>query len=200
MKDNNEKSSTYLSIVDFFYEVGILQQIQRSGIPFLGSGKQSIAEHIFRTVVIGYQLSKLANADTTKVLLMCLFHDLEETRTGDLNYLQQKYVKPKEKKALSDILQNLPSKDEIMAIISEYERQETLESKLAKDSDTLELILFLKENLDKGNEQANFWIQNAQKRLKTEIGKNLFKQIMKRKYYHWWQEINNDWVNGNKTW
>lgn len=200
MKDNNEKSSTYLSIVDFFYEVGILQQIQRSGTPFLGSGKQSIAEHIFRTVVIGYQLSKLANADTTKVLLMCLFHDLEETRTGDLNYLQQKYVKPDDKKALYDILQNLPSKNEIMAIISEYEKQETLESKLAKDSDTLELILFLKENLDKGNEQANFWIQNAQKRLKTEIGKNLFKQIMKRKYYQWWQKINNDWVNGNKTW
>ncbi|MGA1861493.1 HD domain-containing protein [Deferribacter thermophilus] len=198
MKDISNDSLTKL--VDFFFETGLLQQLQRSGIPFLGSGSQTVASHIFRTTLIGYSIAKLADADITKVILMCLFHDIEETRIGDLNYLQQKYVISDDKKALYDLLELLPFKEEIAKIIKEYEEQKTLEAKIAKDADTLELILFLKENLDKGNEQALFWIKNAQKRLKTSFAKKIFDIIMERKYYDWWQSIENDWTNGNKTW
>jgi len=198
MKDISNDSLTKL--VDFFFETGLLQQLQRSGIPFLGSGSQTVASHIFRTTLIGYSIAKLSDVDITKVILMCLFHDIEETRTGDLNYLQQKYVISHDKKALYDLLEFLPFKEEIAKIIKEYEEQKTIEAKIAKDADTLELILFLKENLDKGNEQALFWIKNAQKRLKTSFAKKIFDIIMERKYYDWWQSIENDWTNGNKTW
>ena len=40
------------SIVDFLFEVGILAKTPRSGFHFLGSGEQSVAEHINRVSYI----------------------------------------------------------------------------------------------------------------------------------------------------
>ena len=47
------------AIADFLFEVGILSKTPRSGFYFLGSGQQSVAEHINRVTIIGYVLSKL---------------------------------------------------------------------------------------------------------------------------------------------
>lgn len=42
------------SIADFLFEVGMLCKTPRSGYQFLGSGRESVAEHILRTVFIGF--------------------------------------------------------------------------------------------------------------------------------------------------
>ena len=80
-------------IVKFLFEVGILSKTPRSGFHFLGSGNQSVSEHTNRVIFIGYALASLEkNIDMLKVLKMCLFHDITETRISDLNYVHQKYV------------------------------------------------------------------------------------------------------------
>ncbi|MBZ4644201.1 MAG: hypothetical protein JG767_1810 [Deferribacteraceae bacterium] len=198
MKDNFEDSIQ--GIVNFIFEASVLQNTQRSGNVFLGSGKQTVGSHIFRTILIGFLLSKLANADTGKVMQMCLFHDIEETRTGDLNYLQQKYVKSDDRKALENAVDNLPSKDDILELVNEYEALKTIEAKLAKDADTLELLFYLKEELDKGNLQAENWINHAQKRLITDVAKKLLPGLKNTKYYDWWYNLSNEWDKGNKKW
>jgi len=43
--------------VNFLFEVGMLKKTPRTGYQFLGSGQESVAEHSFRTVLIGYLLS-----------------------------------------------------------------------------------------------------------------------------------------------
>mgnify|MGYP001612077465 CR=1 FL=1 len=87
------------SIANFLFEVGILSKTPRSGFHFLGSGKQSVAEHILRVVYVGYSLAMMEKeVDVGKVLKMCLFHDLGEARTSDLNYVHQKYAKADEEK------------------------------------------------------------------------------------------------------
>ncbi|MDK2792151.1 MAG: hypothetical protein PWQ25_1014 [Deferribacteres bacterium] len=198
MKDSFEDSIQ--GIVNFIFEASVLQNMQRSGNVFLGSGKQTVGSHIFRTILIGFLLSKLANADTGKVMQMCLFHDIEETRTGDLNYLQQKYVKSDDRKALENAVDNLPSKDDILELVNEYEALKTIEAKLAKDADTLELLFYLKEELDKGNLQAENWINHAQKRLITDVAKKLLPGLKNTKYYDWWYNLSNEWDKGNKRW
>jgi putative hydrolase of HD superfamily len=40
-------------IANFLFEVGMLQKTPRSGFQFLGSGHESVAEHVFSTVFIG---------------------------------------------------------------------------------------------------------------------------------------------------
>ena len=90
-------------IANFLFEVGMLNKTPRTGFRFLGSGKESVAEHILRTLFIGYSLCKLdPSVDELKVLRMCLVHDLPEARTGDQNYMYKKYVTVDEEKAVRE--------------------------------------------------------------------------------------------------
>lgn len=185
-------------IANFLFEVGMLKRTPRTGFQFLGSGAESVAEHIFRTIYIGYTLGKLEqNADTDKIIRMCLFHDLPEARTGDLNYVNKKYVKADEKKAIKDLTDTLPFGTEMEELIIEYLEGESLEAKLAHDADQLELILALKEHKDLGNKYADEWLEFALKRLKTAPAKDLAKTILETDSSLWWFSDKNDWwVNG----
>ena len=189
------------NIVNFLFETGILAKTPRSGFHFLGSGKQSVAEHVNRTVYIGYALASLVeDADMAKVLKMCLFHDIEEARTTDLNYLHQKYTQAMPQKALQDLAVNLPFGQDLVRLKKEYEERKTLEARLAKDADTIEWILSLKEQLDIGNERAREWIEIAFKRLKTEMARQIAMEVMRTDSNDWWFSEKTDewWVNRSK--
>lgn len=91
-------------IVDFLYETGILAKTPRSGFFFLGSGEQSVAEHINRVCYIAYSLAKMnGTVDAGKVVQLALFHDISESRISDLNYVHQKYTERLEDKAHQDL-------------------------------------------------------------------------------------------------
>lgn len=188
-------------IVNFLFEVGILSKTPRTGFHFLGSGDQSVSEHINRVVFIGYTLSSLdKNVDVLKVLKMCLFHDLVESRVSDLNYVHQKYVVKKEEEALEDLAKTVPFGEDIKMIVKEYEERKTKEAIIAKDADNLDWILSLKEEADKGNKRAIEWFDSAIKRLKTEVAKKIAEEILKTDSTSWWFVNKDDdwWVNRNK--
>lgn len=188
-------------IVDFLFEAGILAETPRSGFYFLGSGKQSVAEHICRDIFVGYALAQMeGDVNVEKVLKMCLFHDLAEARTSDLNYVHQKYAKANERKAVADVAKTLSFGQDILEILREYKRRKTKEAKLAKDADNLEWILSLKEQADTGNARAKTWIPSAVKRLKTKAAKRLAGRILKTDSDHWWFADKDDewWVSRKK--
>jgi len=88
------------NIVNLLFEAGMLKRTPRTGLQFLGTGSESVAEHAFRVTFIGYVLSRIEkDIDETKLIKMCLLHDLHEARTGDLTYMNKKYVKVDEKRA-----------------------------------------------------------------------------------------------------
>ena len=91
-------------IVNLLFEARILKEIPRSGFQFLGSGRESVAEHSYLTAFIGSVLAYLVpEVDQLRLLQMCLVHDLAEARTGDLNYVQKGYVTADEAKAVDDL-------------------------------------------------------------------------------------------------
>ena len=185
-------------IVNFLFEVGILKNTPRSGYQFLGSGGESVAEHSFRVAVIAYLLAKNEpKADMQKVLLMSLFHDFHEARTGDHNYVNRRYVTVNEDKAVRDLAQRLPFGQEIVSLIDEFNSRETLEARLSQDADQLDFILELKRQLDLGNKSASEWLRYAVKRLITDFAKELADEIIKTGSSDWWFEKNEElWVNG----
>ena len=194
-------TSNSKEVVNFLYEVGILSKTPRSGFFFLGSGNQSVAEHVNRMCYIGYALSMLdGSANTEKIIKMCLFHDLAEARTSDLNYVHQKYTKREDFRAVEDLTSLLPFGDDIKEILDEYESQETREAHLAKDADQLEWIISLKEQVDIGNSRAEGWIPSGIKRLKTKYGKDLAHIIINTNSQEWWFDDPEDdwWVNRGK--
>jgi putative hydrolases of HD superfamily len=197
------KSKDFNQIVDFLFEVGMLQETPRSFFQFLGSGSQTVAEHLHRTSVVAFILGLLAKVENPhKVATMAMFHDVSESRISDLNYVNQKYTTRLEDKAHGDQVASLPEVIglEIKSLIDEYEVRETLESKLVKDADNLEFILSLKEQVDVGNNRANEWLPSATARLKTEEGKMLAKVILETKSDRWWFGDPTDswWVNRNQ--
>ena len=188
------------NIANFLFEAGMLKRTPRSGFQFLGSGAESVAEHIFRTTYVGYALGKMErNVDVDRLIKMCLFHDLPEARTGDLNYVNKKYVIADEQKAVRDLTMTLPFGGELLEIINEYEEGKTAEAILAKDADQLEMILALKEYKDIGNNYAEEWLGFSLKRLRTETAKELAKIILETDSSLWWFSEKGDWwVTGGK--
>ncbi len=182
------------NIANFLFEAGMLKRTPRTGFQFLGSGAESVAEHIFRTVYIGYTLGKMTkNVDTDRLIKMCLFHDLPEARTGDLNYVNKKYVRADTGKAVGDLASTIPFGDEITELIEEFEKGESMEAQLAHDADQLELILALKEYKDVGNKYADEWLEYAMKRLKTNIARQLAQTVLETDSSLWWFSDKSDW-------
>lgn len=177
------------NIVNFLFEVGILAKTPRSGFYFLGSGEQSVAEHTNRSVFIGYAIASMeGDVDIGKVIKMCLFHDLPEARTSDLNYVHQKYAKARPEKVLKDLAKALPFGQDIKKTVEEYEKRKSKEAIIAKDSDNLEWVLSMKEQVDTGNSRAEVWMKNSIKRLRTDSAKALAQQLLKMDSEEWFTD------------
>ena len=185
---------------NFLFEAGMLKRTPRSGFQFLGTGAESVAEHIFRTTCIGYALGRIVTTvDVDRVIKMCLFHDLPEARTGDLNYVNKKYVEANEQKAVEDLAQTLPFGKEIRELILEFIEGKTEEAKLARDADQLEMILALKEYKDLGNKYADEWLDFSLRRLQTDAARKLAASILETDSSLWWFSDKSDWwVSGGK--
>ena len=173
----------------FIYEVGLLARIQRSGLAYLGSGEQSIAEHAFRVAHVALLLahSQLEVVDEGKLLRLCLFHDVPEVRTGDHNYVNRRYVMENLAQVLDDLEQHTPYGSEIKAWITEFEEGDSLEARLARDADQLELLAFLKEQVDAGHPVASRWMAGCRRRIDTEVGQQLAEHLVQGRFDDWWQ-------------
>lgn len=187
-------------IAEFLFETSMLRRTPRSGFQFLGSGSESVAEHVLSTVFIGYVLCKMEPlADELKVLRLCLMHDLPEARTGDMNYVNKKYVTVDEKKAVHELSAPLFFGGEIEGLLDEFNDPKTNEALLARDADQLALMLHLKECSDLGNKYSQEWMRFAIQRLETDTARKLAMSILDTDYSAWWSKENDDWwINGSK--
>ena len=80
-------------LTNFLYEMGLLKRYKRTGWMIAGiDNPESIAEHSFRTAIIGYLLAVMEGADPAKTAALCLFHDTQETRIGDVPSVGKAYV------------------------------------------------------------------------------------------------------------
>jgi putative hydrolase of HD superfamily len=173
-------------LVDFFNECGMLRKTPRTGYQFLGSGSEDVAQHSFRTAVIGHVLALMAGADVARTTYMCLFHDLHEARTGDFNYVAHIYNKSTRTLALEHATSGTGLEEDVLGYWEELEETATLEAKLAQDADQLDFILNLKEELDLGNKYAGDWLETAVRRIRTEWGRDLAGTIVKTDHKDWW--------------
>ena len=184
-------NSSFKNIASFIFETGLLNNFKRSGFDFLGTCNQNIASHSFRASIIAFILAKRLNADENKAVILTLFHDIPETRTGDINYFQKKYTEKNETKAVEDIASITTELNDLVGLNNEFNHGESIEAKVANDADVLELIFTLKEELDKGNTQAEIWINGAIDRLILDESRQIINEALNMKSYDWWMDILN---------
>lgn len=187
-------------LADLAYAAEMLKRTPRSGFAFLGTGRESIAEHTCGAAFLAYLLAGKAGADVGKTVLLCLFHDLHEAATGDFNYVNHRYDRADSAQALRDICSGSGFESEIMNLSSEFEARETLEARLANDADQLDLICALRQELAGGNQFASQWLASAVKRLQTPQGQELCAAIMATSPHHWWYDQVDEtwWINREK--
>src|SRR5262249_49775963 len=95
-------SNELAGAIAFLHEVGYLKKVPRTGWFMTGVDRpESVAEHSFRTAIVGIVLATMQGADAGKTALLCLLHDSPETRVGDIPSVGRAYVSTVKPEAVS---------------------------------------------------------------------------------------------------
>jgi len=181
------------NLVEFLFESGMLWRVKRSGWWFHGvDNPESVADHSHRAMMIGWILADMENADKDKVIKMLLLHDMPETRIGDISkYPGKVYLDTTkgEKRIIEEQSRKLPEKlgKEYKTLMEEFEERKTKEAIIAKDADTLELLVTAKERSEWNNVNIDYWF--SKKYLKTKSANKIAEQLKKMKKVRWWDGI-----------
>ena len=188
-----DTKSAFKSISNFFYELGTLKRVKRSGWWTINiKDPESVAEHSFRAGVIAFTLATLEKANAEHAAFMCLCNDLHEARINDLHKLGQRYInfRDAETKASMEQTASLGSlgKD-LFAVHKEFKDQKTKESIIARDADLLEGLVQAREYQHIGYTDASDWIANTTKLLVTESAKKLARELQQLGPNEWWRGL-----------
>ena len=111
------------------------------------------AEHAWHMAIMAYLLREYANeeVDITKVMLMCLIHDIVEIDAGDTYAYDSEGLatqKEREDKAKERIFSLLPEdqKNELISLFDEFEAYETPEAKFSHSMDNFQPLILNNSN------------------------------------------------------
>ena len=146
----NDKLKQQLDfILEIDKEKNILRQTHMSG----HGRRENDAEHAWHMAIMAYLLKEYSNepVDITKVMIMCLIHDIVEIDAGDTYAYDTeglKTQKAREDAAKERIFSLLPNaqKEELTALFDEFEESKTAESRFAHVMDNLQPLLLNNSN------------------------------------------------------
>lgn len=175
---------------EFLFEISSFRHIDRAWKQFLHPEAANNAEHTFRVCWIALTLARMEkNANHETILKLALLHDLGESRAGDLNYINKQYATRDEVQAVHDMSSGTVHEKELRKLFHEYEERETLESKIVKDADNLDVEIELREMEACGAQLPQRWNRGRDReiyaRLHTGSAKKLWKEIRKTSPHAW---------------
>ncbi|MFK0297116.1 HD family hydrolase [Streptomyces sp. NPDC090442] len=173
----------------YLLEMGMLKRAKRTGWWIAGvKDPESIAEHSFRVGVIGAVLAMMEGADPAKVALMCLFHDTQETRVGDIPHIGRRYVEAasNEKVTADQVSAAHPAVAAgVQRVVQEYENGDSLEVVVAHDADKLECLVQAVEYREQGCANVQNWIDTSLAKLKTASAQALAEAALNMPSVEW---------------
>lgn len=173
----------------FFFELASMRRLARAHSQLIHEADDNISDHSFRVAIIGMVLANIEKCDENKVLKMCLFHDVAETRIGDANFINQQYSDPCEEEARKDQMSDLPIANEILELLSEFEQRESKEAIVARDADYLDQMILQREYFFKDPQNHEIWQNHTEAMLKSESAKKLAKEIRKTNPFEWLYQL-----------
>ncbi len=155
-----------------------------------GPSFSNLAEHHLRVMWLSIIIAKMENkGDMEKILKMALVHDVGESRAGDVHYISRQYTKRDELKAINDIFKDTSLSTEMVKLWQEYDKKLSIEAKIVKDADFLDVDLELQEQLGKGENHLGPWKKMRKlvfPKFYTSSAKKLWKEIRKSNPAEWY--------------
>ena len=176
--------------LEFLYEIGSTRNLQRGWRQHFGMDVANDLEHTLRVVWIALILARSEGIKSEeKIIKMALIHDIEETRTSDLSYVQKVYVKADDDKAGKDLFEGTTLNDFYNDCFKEYNKRESFEAKIVKDADNLDVDMELKELEERGSQLPEKWRELRRKvrdeKLYTESAKKMWDEIQQSDVSSW---------------
>ena len=177
--------------IELLFELGAIRNMSRGWVQHVGQDVASITEHTFRVVWIALAIARREGAgDEGKIIKMALVHDIAESRVSDLSYIQKVYVKADEDKAAKDMFAETSFEDFYEDTLAEYEKRESIEAKIVKDADNIDIDLELKELEERGSKLAGKHLQVHRKivreeKLYTDAAKELWDELQNAGVSDW---------------
>ncbi len=185
--------SEFRAMVRVSHEAGHLKHSKRTGWWIAGiKDPESIAEHSWRTAVIGYLLAHAEGADPERTVTICVFHDLQEARTGDIPSVGKSYLAATPAADVArDQVQDLPAAVArgILELAGLAGGRSTAEAACAKDADKLECLLQAREYQRQGHQDVQPWIDSMVSAVRTKTGKAFAKAALEADPGEWWREM-----------
>ncbi|MBT4824539.1 HD family hydrolase [Candidatus Woesearchaeota archaeon] len=179
-------------LINLIFELGQLKRVKHEGWRLVGvEHPESVAEHSLRAAQIGYLIAKLEGyKNPEEICAMLVFHDMAETRVGDIHKVANRYVKRDEKSAAKAQTKELGKLGiEIFKLWETSENIKTVQGIIVKDADLLDMAFMAKEYMEQGHKYAKDWIHNIEKRLKTKTAKKLLSGLKKTHSNEWWKGL-----------
>jgi len=142
------------STLSLLVELQRLKRLDRTGWTLRGlpNGTESVAAHSFGVGVTAMLLADLVKAegvslDIEKILRISLLHDWAEARVGDMPRTATEFFgaearRRAETAAFARMLEGVDSSDEFyMSLLKDYEERRSLEAKLVKVADVIDLLV-----------------------------------------------------------
>ncbi len=127
--------------LEFLYEVGSLRNIQRGWRQYFGIDMANNLEHTLRIIWLALMIARReGKGDESTIIKMALVHDIADTRTADHAYVQKVYVEEKDELASHDIFAETSISD-FESILHVYKERKSIEAKIVKDADNLDVDL-----------------------------------------------------------
>jgi len=134
-------------------ELQRLKRLERTGWTLRGlpNGTESVAAHSFGVCATAMLLADKVKAsgleiDCERVLRLALLHDWAEVRVGDMPrtgaaYFASEARRSAETQAFADIVKDVDAGSDYRSLFDEYEQRTSLESRLVKAADIVDLLV-----------------------------------------------------------
>jgi putative hydrolase of HD superfamily len=178
--------------LDLLYEISAMRFIDRSWIQFHRPNVANVAEHTFRVAWIAQILAKREKADMGRVLAMALTHDVGKSRAGDAHWMRRSYVHRDEARAVADTTFETSVESEAADLYAEFKQAQTLEAKIVRDADNLDVDIEFRERRDDwhfASTEDDLRVEVYEHKLHTAAAKALWKQIQTSDPHHWYVKI-----------
>lgn len=172
---------SFKQFLKFAKNSGKLKSLKRSGwVRHKIKNPETVADHSFRTALLALVLSEKLNLNREKVIIMSLFHDLAESKVGDLTPFDGISIKDKHKlelNAMKEIFYGIDGNEEYISIFEEYLAGKTEEAKFVNSIDKLEMMVqTLEYEFQQDIDLKEFW--QFAKNYKFDYFKDYYKSLI----------------------